>query len=158
MCGVGLGLARVVPSLVSWFAISFPIMPMCAWTFWIVILWEDHWSVSKHYWKCFSLHLYLCNSLCLPHTVSWNKDRWHKITQIIYTPSEQKYTANLQENLLSMTTSSIDNLQLHLNQEDAMGMGPNLPYTIYHRKSWNIGTYLDFASQNHHPITKDLMR
>ena len=42
MRGVGLGLARVVPSFASWSAISFPMMPMCALTFCIVILCLDH--------------------------------------------------------------------------------------------------------------------
>lgn len=40
---VGVGLASVGPLFASLSTILFPNIPMCALTFWIVVLWCDHW-------------------------------------------------------------------------------------------------------------------
>lgn len=54
-----MGLARVVPSSASWLAISFMMIPVCAFTICIVILWLDHriWCIiaeisSLSGWLC----------------------------------------------------------------------------------------------------------
>ena len=42
MYGVGFGLTRMLPSLVSWFAILLPIIIVYALTFWVMILCGVH--------------------------------------------------------------------------------------------------------------------
>lgn len=42
VCGVQERLARVVPSFASWSLILFPIMPVCALRFWIMVMCVDH--------------------------------------------------------------------------------------------------------------------